>query len=243
LTWLSCCISGHQCSRNRSHFVRCQQPAIATSGQAWTHLGQHPTAVSPAVSWNCSGHPVVPPAVAEHAVAYPAGHSIPGEYTPHPPKLAGGAGAPVDVAGQQVAASAGRPALQLWPRKAKLPAPSPKTPPSSWPTATVHAGGGVKMVVRGPKIVGTWPTRAVADMPQSGVNECDVWFDEGEKESRNETKRESCVHICWRRSRAIASYHEITTGQELEISLNIHLGQECSFPRKREGMRPLFTRP
>lgn len=113
-------------------------------------------------------------------MAYPAGQSIPGEYTPHPPSAFGGAGAPLVVAGQQVAASAGWPALQLCPRNAKLPAepppsrPNPKSPPSPWPTATVHAGGGVNMVVRGPKIVGTWPTIAVADMLKSGygLNEC-----------------------------------------------------------------------
>ena len=137
-----------------------------------THLGQHPTAVSPAVKLNCNGHPLAPPAVAWHAVAYPAGHSIPGEYTPHLPISSGGCGAPPVGAGQQLAASAGWPPLQPWPRKAKSPAdppppkrpPRPRSPPSTCPTATVHAGGGVKTVVRGPRMVGARPTRAVADM-------------------------------------------------------------------------------
>lgn len=72
---------------------------LATDHQ--TYLGQHPTAVSLSPKLNCIGHPVLPPAVAEQAVAYPAGHSMPGEYTPPL------AGAPVVIGGQHAVSSAG----------------------------------------------------------------------------------------------------------------------------------------
>jgi len=170
--WRAWCMSGRRCLRSRNH---CGLMLVSPASRVMkgpTYLGQQPTAVSPAVNRNCNGHPDVPPAVAEHAVAYPAGHSIPGEYTPQPRSGDGAGGAPLDVGGQQVVASAGCPALHVWPRKAKLPAesppkrpPNPRRPPfDTWPTATVHDGGGVKTVVRGPRMVGAWPTIAVADM-------------------------------------------------------------------------------
>lgn len=43
------------------------------------------------------------------------------------------------------------------------PLPMPRNPRSA-PTATVHSGGGVKVVVNGPRLMGACPVRAVPDM-------------------------------------------------------------------------------
>jgi len=48
--------------------------------------------------------------------------------------------------------------------------PNPKGPESINPTAVAHAGGGVKMVGKGPRIIGAWPVIAGADMLLVPVN-------------------------------------------------------------------------
>lgn len=55
------------------------RPSTHFTSLHFTHLGQHPTAVSPASNENCTGQPPLPSAVAVHALLYPAGHARPGE--------------------------------------------------------------------------------------------------------------------------------------------------------------------
>lgn len=43
--------------------------------------------------------------------------------------------------------------------RADFPKPRPRNPSSRAPIAAVHAGGGIKVVVRAPRIVGAWFTR------------------------------------------------------------------------------------
>lgn len=43
------------------------------------YVGQHPTAVSPSTSENCTAQSAFPLAVAVHALEYPAGQTRPGE--------------------------------------------------------------------------------------------------------------------------------------------------------------------
>lgn len=135
------------------------------------YLGQHPTAVSSAPSRNCMFQPALPsrPPTAEQAVTYPDGHSIPGEYIPHP-----GAdldGAPLDVGGQHVVASFPSPFEHVCPRLAMFRAdfPKPRNPVLSTPIAAVHSGGGIKVVVSAPRIVGAWFTR-MFDIVMTGVS-------------------------------------------------------------------------
>lgn len=63
--------------------------------------------------------------------------------------------------------STGSPFEHVWPSQPEAPTcfPIPRNPPSIAATATVHAGGGVKVVVNGPSTaVATLKIVAVGDM-------------------------------------------------------------------------------